>query len=99
MPWRTLLTRRLKPIDHAPFGSLADARLFIRNLPDDVARQPVWLRAMELLVTAASFQRASSVRAATDQVQAALLMTGRLDPIFVPRDAPSSRGLLHLPSR
>ena len=79
MSWRMDLTRPLKPVGHPPLRSLADARAYIRRLPEGMALQDAWLHAAELLFTAADFNNAAAIRAATDHVENALFFAARLD--------------------
>jgi hypothetical protein len=71
--------RPLKPVDHPPLKSLSDARVYMLELPDGVARIEVWQYAAELLLKAADDGDQASIRHATDQLERALFLTYRLD--------------------
>lgn len=70
----------VKPIDHAPLVTVADACAYMLALPERIGLQSTWQRAARLCLEA---QQApadlAAIAALTEQVDLALFLTGRLD--------------------
>jgi hypothetical protein len=79
MSWTASLGRPLKPRNHAPLLTLADARAYVLELPPTVAEWNAWQRASKLLLAASKDSSEQSIGAATDQLEVALVVTYRKD--------------------
>ena len=79
MPWTTSLDRTLKPRDHAALHTLADARAYMLELPEDMAGRQVWQHAGHLLLAAAESPAKAAIEGATKQLDLALFLSFRLD--------------------
>lgn len=77
MSWDAKLARPLKPINHAPLRTLADARDYMLALPPAIAEWQAWHHAGKLLLAAATIPTKTAISAATDQVGTALFLTYR----------------------
>jgi hypothetical protein len=77
MTWTAALVHSLKPRDHDPLRTLADAREYMLGLPTSVAGYEAWQHAGKLLLAAAENPTKSAVDDATKQIEMALFMTGR----------------------
>ena len=79
MSWTASLARPLKPRDHGPLATLADARAYILELPPSVVAWNSWQQASKLLLTASENATEESIAGATDQVEVALFLSYRYD--------------------
>ena len=79
MSWTVRLARTLKPRDHAPLVTLADARAYMLGLPPSVAEWNAWQQASKLILAASEDSSEESIGAATDQLEVALFVTYRQD--------------------
>lgn len=80
MSWDAPLSRSLTPRDHAPLVTLADARAYMLELPDNIAEWNVWQHAAKLLLEAAESPTKAAIEAAADQVERALFLSYRMGP-------------------
>jgi hypothetical protein len=79
MTWTASLARPLKPRDHDPLRTLADARDYMLGLPASVAEYEAWQHAGKLLLAAAENPTRAAIDDATRQIEMALFTTGRQD--------------------
>jgi hypothetical protein len=79
MSWQTALARPIKPVDHEPLRTLADARGYLLKLPKGTTNQQAWQYAAELLLAAAEDADPATIRTTTDQLERALFLSYRLD--------------------
>ena len=75
--WDAKLTRPLQVRDGPKLETLADASRLIVKLPWRYQRHQAWISATELLIAAA--ERGGSIDEATDAVDAALFLQGKLE--------------------
>jgi hypothetical protein len=75
--WDAKLTRPLQVRDGPKLETLADASRLIGKLPWRYQRHQAWISATELLMAAA--ERGASIVAATDALDAALFLQGKLE--------------------
>lgn len=79
MSWDAKLSRSLKPVDHAPLVTLADARAYMLELPANIAEWNVWQHAAKLLLAASEAPTKDAIDEATEQVERAIFLTYRMD--------------------
>jgi hypothetical protein len=79
MTWTARLARPLKPRDHDPLRTLADARDYMLGLPASVAGYEAWQHAGKLVLAAAEAPGRATIEDATRQIELALFTTGRQD--------------------
>jgi hypothetical protein len=79
MTWTASLARTLQPRDHAALHTLADARAYMLELPEEMAGRQVWQHAGKLLLAAADAPEKAAIAGATKQLDLALFLSFRLD--------------------
>jgi hypothetical protein len=79
MTWTANLAGTLKPRNHAALYTLADARGYMLELPEDVAGHLVWQHAGRLMLAAAENPTKAAIDTATKQLELALFVTYRQD--------------------
>ena len=74
--WPAELTRSVVLKDDTTLHTLADARAFILNEPQQIQERPTWQQTAQLLIEAAEDGR--RIEVATKQIKLALFLEGRL---------------------
>jgi hypothetical protein len=77
MSWSRKLSKPLHTVDGKTLRTLADARAYAVTLPEQYNSRRHWQRAAELMLDAAA--DASSIAAASKQIELALFLDMRLD--------------------
>ena len=75
--WDAKLTRPLKVRNGPTLETLADAGRFIGTMPERDQGRQAWIHATEILMAAA--ERDGSINEATDAIDAALFLQGKLE--------------------
>ena len=76
--WDAKLTRPLKVRNGPKLETLADAGRFIGTMQERDQGRQAWINATEALMAAA--ERGASIDSATDAIDAALFLQGKLEP-------------------